>query len=83
MFNSMIPGITTAATGLFALVASLSLLAAGATGIQMIIDMVTGNVLAQRQHKGQIVKVLGIAFLFGSAAAATTIINSVVAGMGG
>lgn len=67
---------------LMGLVLSVSLLALAVTGIQMLADYITGNVLAQRQHRGQLIKILTIAALFGSGAFVTSLVTSVSKSLG-
>ena len=77
LFSQWIAPIQNMGISIMHLIVALGVLAAAITGGQMLMDYITGNGLAMRQHRGQIVKILLIVMIFGAASLVVSTITAI------
>ena len=83
LFAQWIAPITNVGISIMQLIVALGVVAAAITGGQMLMDYITGNGLAMRQHRGQIVKILLIVLVFGASSLVVSTINTIATATGG
>lgn len=65
------------------LIVAVGIVATAVTGVQFLWDRINGNVMAQRQHKGQLIGILGTVFAFGSASLIVQLVTGIAGMVGG
>lgn len=83
LFNQWIAPITNMGISIMKLIVALGVVAVAITGGQMLMDYITGNGMAMRQHRGQLVKIGLIVLIFGAGSLVVTTVNNIATAAGG